>query len=298
LGRGIGHFYKNRRFTFGADQVSKSVDRMLALVAMAHSLAPYTKLDDWVKQGISDKYAEQSNKMYRGASSSSITGTQEVLDVYEDLYTRSCPKFISPAPPLLTLPENGEAPVQPNVIDPTKHQANLFLSDVKTLLAVPDMKSFLKLYTSLGTEKLAQLLNRDEEDVVQELAVVKGATRVMKWSAAAAGGSGEATLGLLEGEVENVGEVQFLIQGSTVNITESKRTNPVADYFLRKSIKAKEQVDALRSRPLPVANKAAPQQTPATSSMPSMTSRQSYATPTPAANSASSKKVVWGAVAA
>ena len=199
---------------------------MLALVAMAHSLAPYTKLDDWVKQGINDKYAEASNKMYRGSSSSSTTGTQELLDVYEDLFNRSCPKFISPAPPVLTLPENGEATAQPNVVDPTKHQATLFLSDVKTLLAVPDMKSFLKLYTSLGTEKLAQLLNRDEEDVIQELAIVKGAMRVTKWP-----GGG---VGLLAGEVENAGDVQFVIQGSTVNITESKKANPVADYFLRK----------------------------------------------------------------
>lgn len=199
---------------------------MLALIAMAHSLAPYTKLDDWVKQGISDKYADVSNKMYRGSSASSTTGTQELLDVYEDLFLRSCPKFISPAPPILSVSENGESPVQPNVIDPTKHQSNLFLSDVKALLAVPDMKSFLKLYTSLGTEKLAQLLNRDEEEVVQELAIVKGATTVMKWP-----GGG---VGLLEGELENAGEVQFVIQDSTVNITESKKANPVADYFLRK----------------------------------------------------------------
>lgn len=71
----------------------------------------------------------------------------------------------------------------------------------------------------------------------------------------------------------------------------------VSRRCLYRSVKAKEQVDALRARPLPSANKPATQST-STAQAPSMTSRQSYATPAPAANPTSGKKVVWGAVAA
>src|SRR6186713_1027826 len=34
--RGFSHFYKHRRYTFGADTVGKVVDRSIALVAFAH----------------------------------------------------------------------------------------------------------------------------------------------------------------------------------------------------------------------------------------------------------------------
>jgi len=256
LSRGISHFYKNRRFTYGADQVSKSVDRMIALVAIAQSLAPSTRLEDWVKQGIQDKYAEAANKMNRGASSSSkSTSTSdasftkaEVLETYEDVFMRSCPKFISPSPPVLSVAnqDTGEAAHHPQIIDPTRHQLSLFLADVESLLGVQDMKSFLKLYTNLGIGKLAQLLGKDEETVVQELSIVKGAARGLRWNQI-------TKPSLLEGELELSGDVGFVVDVNTVTITESKKSRQVADYFLRRSIKAKEQVDFLRSRPLPTA---------------------------------------------
>jgi translation initiation factor 3 subunit L len=173
---------------------------MLALIAMAHALsASSAKLEDWVKQGIQDKYADASHRINRSTGAT----TEEILETYEDLFFRACPKFVTPiAPALPNLDEDEDAASMPTPNDPTKHQWLLFQSDVKSLLGVSDMRSFLKLYTTLSTDKMASLLGRSEEEVGEELAVVKGALRSFKWTSGS----------LLEGEYENTGDVAFSIE--------------------------------------------------------------------------------------
>jgi translation initiation factor 3 subunit L len=72
LTRGINHFGRFKRWTAGADQVAKQVDRMVALVAIAHALQPSVRLDDWIKQSVQDKYGEQHQRMLRGGYVSSV----------------------------------------------------------------------------------------------------------------------------------------------------------------------------------------------------------------------------------
>lgn len=217
LSRGISYFYKNRRFTAGADQVAKTVDRMLAMVAIAHSFVPSLRLDDWIKTGI-DKFGEGPHRINRGPYASGQSET-ELLAVYEDLFLRAAPKFVSPALPALTAEEEA-----PTTNDPTRHQLSLFLADIKPLLPAPDMRSFLRLYTTVSTSKLASLLHRDEETVAQQLAVVNGASRCLKWTQGS----------LLQGEPESITDLAFDIEDGNVRISESKRQRQVADYFYRR----------------------------------------------------------------
>ena len=153
---------------------------MLALIAMSHSLSGSSaKLEESIKQGIQDKYAEASHRINR----SSATNEQEVIDTYEDLFMRACPKFVTPlAPALPNIDEDETSDSVPTPADPTRHQWLLFKADVKSLLGVADIRSFLKLFTTLSTEKMASLLGKTEEEIVDELAVVKGALRTYKWS--------------------------------------------------------------------------------------------------------------------
>jgi translation initiation factor 3 subunit L len=48
---------------------------------------------------------------------------------------------------------------------------------VRAQAAVPTLRSFLKLYTSLDAAKLAGFLDADEEEMVQQMMAVKAASR-------------------------------------------------------------------------------------------------------------------------
>lgn len=201
LSKGISHFYKHRRFTVGADQISKQVDRMLGLVAVAHALLPSHRLEDWVKQGIADKFADQHAKMQRGPWSESSS-------VFEDLWLRACPKFVSPTPPpfLSADPAPGEGALTGELaLDATRHQLSLFLETAKVRIdVVPDLRSLLKLYTTLSTDKLASLTSDgNEAEAVCDLAIVKGAMKDLRWKEGS----------LLEAESETVGDLGFGIDG-------------------------------------------------------------------------------------
>lgn len=71
---------------------------------------------------------------------------------------------------------------------------------------VPTLRSFLKLYTSLGAKKLANFLDADEEEMVQEMMVMKQASR----SVSRVAGAGEKG-GLLDGQTISTSDLNFVI---------------------------------------------------------------------------------------
>ena len=70
---------------------------------------------------------------------------------------------------------------------------------------MPTLRSFLKLYTSLGAKKLANLLDADEEELVQEMMVLKQASRSISRVA-----SNESTT-LLDGQTITTSDLNFVI---------------------------------------------------------------------------------------
>jgi translation initiation factor 3 subunit L len=66
----------------------------------------------------------------------------------------------------------------------------------------------LKLYTSLGAKKLANFLDADEEEMVQEMMVVKQASRSIS---RVPGGEQLSAGGLLDGETITTSDLNFVI---------------------------------------------------------------------------------------
>lgn len=166
---------------------------------------------------------------------------------FEELFLYACPKFVSAnGPPYddgdaiekLILASSGDhessttittttsssttaatAPVTTTttlpqtITDCTRRHLDLFLADISAQLPVPTLRSFLKLYTSLGTKKLANFLDADEEDVVQEMMVLKQASRSISRvpGGAGAGGGSEGGEGLLEGQMITTSDLNFVI---------------------------------------------------------------------------------------
>jgi translation initiation factor 3 subunit L len=111
---------------------------------------------------------------------------EQAEEVFSELFLRSCPKFVSPtAPPyqdaglletILSSADKDEA------LDPTRHHHSLFLASVRPTLGISDLRSFLRLYTTLGADKLAGLMGKSEEEVWEEVGVMKGAMRGVRWT--------------------------------------------------------------------------------------------------------------------
>ncbi|EIW75748.1 eukaryotic translation initiation factor 3 subunit 6 [Coniophora puteana RWD-64-598 SS2] len=236
--------YHTRSYQY--DQINKTADRMYALFAICHALSP-SRLDDNILNIVREKYGEQVTKMSKG---------EEGIPAFEELFLYACPKFISANPPPYDDPDALAALIEDPPTEPAQRHLTLFLSDVRAHVPVPTLRSFLKLYTSLDAAKLANFLDADEEEMVQQMMVLKQASRSVARAALGGGGASEGTegsssLSLLEGGYINTSDLSFAIDDNMVHIAESTVGRRYAGWFIRNTEHAQRVLDGLRASPLP-----------------------------------------------
>ncbi|KAJ7621160.1 eukaryotic translation initiation factor 3 subunit 6 [Roridomyces roridus] len=240
--------YHTRSYQY--DQISKTGDRMYALFAICNALSP-SRLDDNIANISKERYGEQFAKMVRGQ--------EDAIPAFKELFLYACPKFINAnSPPYddpaalnaLLVPGSPDpsSPDSADSSDPAHRHLSLLLSDVVAQSSVPTLRSFLKLYTSLGAKKLANFLDADEEDMVQQLMVMKQASRSVTH---VTGGKG-----LLDGETASTSDLNFVIDENMVHIAESTMGRRYAGWFIKNTERTQKLLDDLKNQPLPAAPKA------------------------------------------
>lgn len=243
--------YHTRSYQY--DQINKTADRMYALFAICNALSP-SRLDDNILNIVKERYGEQVAKMAQG---------EEGLSAFEELFLYACPKFISANPP----PYHDASLLGPYLENPSpiveqaQHQLSLFMSDVRNQLAIPTLRSFLRLYTSLDAAKLAGFLDKEEEDVVREMMVMKQASRSVSRAVASDkekekdgnGGTVHHSNGsLLDGETISTSDLDFVINQNMIHVAETTVGRRYAGWFIRNTEHAHRVLDTLRATPLPV----------------------------------------------
>ena len=145
------------------------------------------------------------------------SSSDEAIPAYEELFLYACPKFIVANPPPYDDPEALAASIEDHQIEPAQRHLALFLSDVRSQSSVPTLRSFLKLYTSIDAQKLASFTeDADEEDMVQQLMVLKQSSRRIGRVVNAPGASEASASGkgsLLDGETITTSDLDFVIDG-------------------------------------------------------------------------------------
>jgi len=217
---------------------------MYALFAICNALSP-SRLDDNILNTVKERYAEQVARMSRG-------NMEEAIPAFEELFLYACPKFIAANPPPFDDAEALAAYVDANPIEPAQRHLQLFLADVRTQANVPTLRSFLKLYTSLDAKKLASFLDSDEEEMVQQMMVLKQCSRRVSRVGAAA----EPGKSLLEGETIATSDLDFVIDENMVHIVEATVGRRYAGWFIRNTEHAQRVLDTIRESPLPGAKAA------------------------------------------
>jgi len=187
---------------------------MYSLLAICISLCPQ-RVDENVHGVLREKYAEKMLKM----SKSDDAGT------FEELFAYACPKFISPAPPnyALVLEDPVKHPPVNYNQEPLALQTKLFLSEVKQQALLATIRSYLKLYTTIGTKKLATFLEVDEKTFRTQLLCFKHKTQGLQWSTGSA----------LTGEFASSSDVDFFVDQDMVHIRDAKVQRKYSEFFLR-----------------------------------------------------------------
>jgi translation initiation factor 3 subunit L len=126
------------------DQINKQTDQMYHLLAICLVLHPQC-IDESIQQVLREKnYHDNMYKMQCGD-----------LEVFRNFFVFACPKFVSPCPPPF------DAPIEDSYVkEPLEHQTMVFMDEVRQQLALPTIRSYLKLYTTLPLSKLAAFMEK------------------------------------------------------------------------------------------------------------------------------------------
>jgi len=113
-------------------------DSMYALLAILITLLP-TTIDEHVYNTLQTEHSDK------------VIASQRDM---EQLFLYSCPKFVSPVPPIF----DDEVFVHSSA--PIPLQRKVFMKEIDQQSALPTILSYLKLYSSIGLEKFVTLLDK------------------------------------------------------------------------------------------------------------------------------------------
>ena len=146
------------------------------------------------------------------------------------------------------LPTSPAAPSYEQLIDYNRdayqQQLSVFMREVEEQLQMPTIRSYLKLYQSIGMEKLARFRDMDVDNFRMQLLALKHKTYQRK--------TARDNTPLTEGKMEAASDVHFFVSGDMVHIDESRQEQRFGDYFINHVHKFEEVItDVGRMQPAP-----------------------------------------------
>jgi len=195
------------------EQILKKNEQMCGLLAMCLSLCPQ-RVDENVHTFLREKYSDKIQRMQKGDEA-----------VYEEIFVYACPKFISPSIPnyALALQDPVKYGAATANQEPLRLQTNLFLNEVKQQSLLPTIRSYLKLYTTIGCGKLAHFLDLEEPTFKTQLLCYKHKMRGTQWI----GGS------TISGDLTSSSDVDFYCDKDMVHIKDPKMQRKYSEFFVR-----------------------------------------------------------------
>uniref|UniRef100_A0A7S0GKJ9 Eukaryotic translation initiation factor 3 subunit L n=1 Tax=Proboscia inermis TaxID=420281 RepID=A0A7S0GKJ9_9STRA len=195
------------------DQSRKINDRMIALLAIVTHVCPAT----WIT--IDD---ERVSKLIREKHGSQLAKIEAGEEGYEDLFMFACPKFVSPAVP----DYGGVTKSHAANHDVYRLQVRQFMLEMNQHATLRKLRSYMKLYSSIGVEKLAAFNDVPKEEFVDMLLCYKHRMRQL-----------EVVPGESEGEAageeaKDALDIHFFLDADVVHVDEAAKQRRFEKFFL------------------------------------------------------------------
>jgi len=205
--------YHTRSYQF--PQIVRKSKQMYHLLAIAVALSPGKLSDGYIERRLNEKFLDKMQKIQRRDEA-----------VLEEMFFKSCPKFVSPN---ASTNDSSEADVPYS--EPRVLQFKVFLEEVRRHASIPTIRSFLKLYTTITVPKLATFLECDEQTCRALLLCYKNKTKSFAWN----GGS------TLDDNWISSSDVAFHIdETDMVHIADTKISKRYGEFFIHEIKKSTE----------------------------------------------------------
>jgi len=190
------------------DQLTKWNDKCLMMLALCVSLCPGASVDEQVRSHLFDKHGEDIKQMTNGEEK-----------VFTRLYNNSAPRFIR-------IGKYGESPNQ-GINDPTKHQLEMFLKEVRQQKDLPTIRSYLTLYRTIDESKLARFRDVDASNFRHQMLSLKHKSNQKICNA-----TSTKNISLTDGEFSLKQDVHFYCDGTVLHVDEIKEEKQFGEYFI------------------------------------------------------------------
>jgi translation initiation factor 3 subunit L len=209
------------------EQHTKRSEQMLKLCAMCVSLCPQRAVDDIIMQKLQDKYPDQLVRLGKGEE-----------NMYEEFFRNAAPKSIYPCVP------NYKDPDTKAISQTLNQQWNTLLQEIRQQHRLPMLRSYLRLYTSISTAKLASFADgMAEEELRAHIMCLKHKTtgRVKDWQ------TSSQTQAPLAGKVESSSNVDFYVNKGVVHVAETRVAPTFVPYFVKNINKLEKLLQNLKA---------------------------------------------------
>lgn len=213
-------FSKSRVSTrsYQYSNINKMLEQVNGLLSICIVLCPQ-RLDESVHNTLREKYLEKISRMHRKEEAA-----------FEEVFTFSCPKFIVPVVPAYSDADIGSH-------DALNQQKAVFMTEVQQQLKLLNVRSFLKLYSTISIVKLSKLLDTTPEETRKLLMLLKHKSHQRS----------AENVGSLTGNWTSSSEVAFYLEGDVVHLTDVQRHEKnYGDYFVRQISRLEDGITELK----------------------------------------------------
>lgn len=216
----IGRIKHNHTRSYQYEQINKRIDQMTALLSICIVFKPQ-QVDESMMATVREKGGDRLARLRQGE-----------ISVYEEVFSYASPKFVNPAPP--DYDSNSDTNMEA-----AKLQSRLFMQEVKSQLLLPDIRSYLKLYTTIEVEKLAALMDADERTARSCLHALKHKSWTCK-------GSFETPP--FDGEYSTSTDIGFHMERNVVHISDVIESARYGEYFIDNIATLDDLLNALQRK--------------------------------------------------
>jgi len=205
--------------TFQNDAVNKTADQMMTLLAICMTLYPM-RIDETIYLHLREKFMDKLPKPLLWV------GSDGKLP-FRDNFAYACPKFISPAPTIFEQRNDSQW------AEPFNRQIEVFTEELQEQAYIPDVRSYLKLYTTMNIDKLATFMEKTPQEVKPLLLTFKHKL------------TGNDAAEKTEEDFQSSADIDFYIDKEIIYIADTKITRRYSDYLVKQILKYEELTRSL-----------------------------------------------------